>query len=244
MSNDPTPADAGDDPPTDAPPLVAARAMVAVPDSPTETPDAATATPAERATATTPTPRVRESAPEEPVELVAELDVARNHVLDAIAAWLAVTWEQPIVRAINSNAGSALDNADRFPALRTALRALQANAPQTVELTIAPLFDADQHMRDQALVSSVDAAALVLVGMIGGPLKDAGFDPLSGGLERTQDGFRLKAMTEHADMSAALQTYNKARSSLAEERAARAERNRESARLEVERLWKATADLP
>jgi hypothetical protein len=173
----------------------------------------------------------------------AALEQARNDIFDAVAAWLTVTWEVPILRAMNSNAGRGLDNAANFPALRAALRGLQAGARETTVAAIAPLLDAEVPMRDQALVSNIDTIALQLVGLIGEPIRDAGFDPLNGGLDRIHDGFRLKSMTEHGDITAAVQAYNALVATLLTERAARVEREREDARVEVERLWHATADL-
>jgi hypothetical protein len=181
-------------------------------------------------------------APAERSALDVELDEARVAVFAAITDWLSAAWEQPILRSLTADAGRALAHADAFPALRAVLRDLQANARLTVEDAIGPLLDPEVQLRDQALIASIDAAALQLVGLIGPPLKEAGFDPLGGGLERTQDGFRLKAMSEHEQVSAALRTYSAVKASLAVERAEQIERDREHARLEVERLWLATAD--
>jgi len=175
--------------------------------------------------------------------LDAELDGARQAVYAAVADWLIVTWEQPIVRALGANASRTVEQADAFPALRRDLRALQADARQIAEDGVAPLLGADVQLRDQALISSVDAVALQLAGRVGVALKDNGFDPLSGGLERVQDGFRLKAMTEHQQVSAALHTYSGLKASRAAERAELIERERVDARAEVERLWFATADI-
>jgi hypothetical protein len=174
-------------------------------------------------------------------DLDVELEGASQAVLDAIAAWLCVTWEQPILRAMSSNAGRALDNADTFPALRAALVGLQNEAASTVEAAVAPLLDAETPIRDQALISSIDAVVLELVGLIGLPLRDAGFDPLSGGLERIQDGFRLKTMTSHPEITAAVDASNALRAVRGADRAEASERDRENARAEVERRWAATA---
>jgi hypothetical protein len=189
------------------------------------------------------TRRTPPAAPLAPADALA-LDEARGAIFDAVAAWLTVTWEVPILRSMSSNAGRGLDNAANFPALRAALRGLQAGARDTAVAALTPLLDAEAPLRDQALVSSVDGILLQLVGLIGEPIRDAGFDPLNGGLDRIQDGFRLKAMTEHGDITAAVQAYSTLTASLMAERAARLEQEREDARIEVERLWHATADLP
>ena len=175
--------------------------------------------------------------------LDAELDDARDAVYQAVAEWLSVTWEQPILRALGANASRTVEQADAFPALRRDLRALQAGARQTAKAGIAPLLGPDVQLRDQALISSVDAVVLQLAGLVGAALKDNGFDPLSGGLERVQDGFRLKTMTEHEQISGALRTYSGLKASRAAERAELIERERLHARAEVERLWHATADV-
>ncbi len=191
-----------------------------------------------------PKKRPKPAPPRERSALDGELDQARDAVFAATAAWLEVTWEQPILRAMSANAGTALENADAFPVLRTALSELQSHARETAESALAPLLDHDAQMRDQALISSVDGVALQLAGLIGVPLRDAGLDPLSGGLERVQDGYRLKAMTEHEQITAAVREYCGVNASLAAERAELVERDRENARVEVERLWQATAVTP
>jgi hypothetical protein len=191
-------------------------------------------------------PVAHQAAPVPPADRdgATALDEARADIFDAVAAWLTVTWEVPILRAMNSNAGRGLDNAANFPALRAALRGLQAGARDTAVAALAPLLNSETPLREQALVSSVDGIAMQLVGLIGEPIRDAGFDPLNGGLDRIHEGFRLKAMTEHDDITTAVQAYNTLSSSLLAERAARVEQEREDARVEVGRLWHATADLP
>jgi hypothetical protein len=171
-----------------------------------------------------------------------ELLGVRQAVFDATAAWLAQAWEQPIVRALTSNADRALAVADRFPALRGELRALQDRAAPLVEEAIGPVLDRSGQTRDQLLISSVESAVAQLVGLIGFPLKEGGFDPLSAGLERIQDGYRSKSLGEHAPITDALVAYNARKAEIAVARAEQIERDLEATRLEVERLWQATAE--
>ena len=171
------------------------------------------------------------------------LDV-RQAVFDATAAWLVRAWEQPIVRALTSNADRALARADRFPALRRALRDLQDRAATLAEEALGPVLDRSGQTRDQLLISSVESSVTQLVGLIGSPLKDSGFDPLSAGLERIQDGYRSKSLGEHTEITEALVAYNARKAEIAAERAAQIERDLEATRLEVERLWQATAEAP
>jgi len=172
-----------------------------------------------------------------------EMLEARQHVLDTTTRWLVLTLEQPILRALTTNADHAIVVADRFPALRAALKALQDEAPGRVADAIGPILDQAGQMRDQMLISNVESAVAQLVGLIGGALKEGGFDPLSAGLERIQDGYRAKSLGEHGEISAALIAYNERKASIVAARAEQIERDREATRLEVERLWKATDEV-
>lgn len=188
--------------------------------------------------ATAPPPRPEPVIPPPDPEMLE----ARQHVIDTTTRWLVGTWEQPILRALTSNADHALVVADRFPALRTALKALQDDASQRVTDTVGPILDRAGQMRDQLLISNVESAVAQLIGLIGTPLKESGFDPLSAGLERIQDGYRAKSLGEHGEITAALVSYNDRKASIVAARAAQIERDREATRLEVERLWQATAE--
>ncbi len=169
------------------------------------------------------------------------LDV-RQAVLDATAAWLVQAWEQPIIRALTSNAERAIAVADRFPTLRTELKQLQDRAAPLVLDAVGPVLDRSGQTRDQLLISSVESTVAQLIGLIGFPLKDGGFDPLSAGLERIQDGYRSKSLGDHAQITEELVAYNTRKAELAVTRAEQDERDRETTRLEVERLWQATAE--
>lgn len=241
MPNDHSPADAEAPAPDGAASAPSGPADTAA--SPPEAAPGADATIPAEVAAEPARPR-RPAPPLPPSAFAADLVTARTAVVDAVATWLAAAWEQPILRALGADPVKALDHADALPALRASLRAMQAGVGATVEDAVGPLLDAEVPVRDQALIASVDAVALHLVGLIGVPLKESGFDPLGGGLERTQDGFRLKTMTEHDQISAALAAYSVVQTSIAAERLELAEQEREATRLEVERLWLATADLP
>jgi len=186
-------------------------------------------------------------APAPPPEPVApppdpEMLEARQHVLDTITGWLIGAWEQPILRALTSNADRSLASADRFPTLRASLKALEDDAATLVTDAVGPILDRAGQMRDQLLISNVESTVAQLVGLIGGALKEGAFDPLSAGLERIQDGYRAKSLGEHGEISASLIAYNERKASIVETRTAQLERDRETTRLEVERLWKATAE--
>lgn len=190
------------------------------------------------------TPAASATEPPVPTARELELEQARGDVLAAVAEWLVGAWEAPIVRAVTANAERALDQVDAFPALRAALRDLQAHAAATAEEAVGPLLDPGGPLRGRALTGRVEATVLDLVGLIGGPLKELGFDPLGGGLERGTNGFRLKAMTEHDRITAALRRFDECEDAVDAERAEKVERQHQADRIEVERLWRATADLP
>lgn len=240
MTADDMPAETASDGPPPPSDTESATATVSVAEP---APEPAAPVPAAPVPAAPPAPVVLSALDIELSALDAGLDEARDAVYTAIADWLTATWEQPIIRALGANASRSIDNADHFPALRAALRGLQAGARQTAEDAVSPLLGSDVQLRDQALISSVDAVVLQLAGLVGVALRDEGFDPLSGGLERVADGFRLKTMTEHSQISSALQTYSGLKASRTAERAEIIERERQSARTEVERLWAATADV-